>query len=95
VGTVYTLSFWMKADYNTSINLSGLAERHDLISSMNDNSITTEWKRLSVTFKAKQAISNICFYVGKGATSSTPYVYMCGLKIEKGSTATDWYEDAM
>jgi hypothetical protein len=98
VGQVYTLSVWLKADYETSINLTGLSETHYHTGGSLDTTVTTTWKRFYATFIAQQASSNICFYTAKGATTSTPYVYMCGLKIEKGTEATDWCpadEDAM
>lgn len=85
VGEIYTLSAWMSVDKNPGNGLYNLAESQQLISS--DLFLTTGWRRIWVTFKALQANSNVCFYTNY---NDFGYVYLLGIKLEKGNKPTDW-----
>lgn len=85
VGEIYTLSAWMSVDKNAGEGLHNLAESQQLIAS--DLVLTTGWRRIWVTFKALQANSNVCFYC---TNKDFGYVYLLGLKLEKGNKPTDW-----
>ena len=86
VGETYTLSAWMSVDKNAPITIYNIAESQQLI--VSEATLTTGWTRIKVTFKAIVADSAVCFYTRVGADPG--YVYMIGLKIEKGNRATDW-----
>ncbi len=88
VGQVYTVSAWLKADAQTTARNSSLAEGQTVISSAVD--VGTNWRRVHVVFEATKTDGNICFYTAANATADAPYIYMCGIKIEKGNKATDW-----
>lgn len=85
VGEIYTFSAWMHVDKNGGEQIWNLAESHQLIAS--DTILTTEWRRIWVTFKALQANSNVCFYADK---RDFGYVYLLGMKLEVGNKPTDW-----
>lgn len=84
--SIYTISAWMKADKATS--LSNFLENQTTLSKQYN--IGTEWTRVWQTFKCKKVDSNFTFYTYPNATAELPYIYMCGIKLEKGNKATDW-----
>lgn len=85
VGEIYTFSAWMSVDKNGGEQIEDLAESHLVIAS--DTILTTEWRRIWVTFKALQANSNVCFYTYQ---HDFGYVYLLGMKLEVGNKPTDW-----
>lgn len=85
VGEIYTFSAWMRVDKNGGKQIGNLTESHQLIAY--DTILTTEWRRIWVTFKALQANSNVCFYTDK---HDFGYVYLLGMKLEVGNKPTDW-----
>lgn len=87
IGEIYTLSAWMSVDKNSGnvIKSHYLAESQQVIAS--DLFLTTNWRRIWVTFKALQANSNVCFYCDN---QDLGYVYLLGIKLEKGNKPTDW-----
>lgn len=98
VGQQYTLSIWLRADSNTSINIgingqtSGLNNGGVLVS------ITTQWQRYTYTITAGATESSLFAIVaatslsGGGVQINTPLsVYVYGAQLEVGSTATTYY----
>lgn len=79
-GEEYTLSFWAKANEETSI-------QNNVASALNITShlLTTEWKRCSVTYTAESTGSLTLRSNYDGVT-----VYLANVKLEKGNKATDW-----
>jgi len=88
VGETYVVSAWMKADVATTINESSLAEGQTVISYQ--KVVNTDWTRVWTVFTAAEVTKNVCFYTAPNATAEAPYIYMCGIKIEKGNKPTDW-----
>lgn len=85
VGEIYTFSAWMRVDKNGGKEIRGVSESHQPIAS--DLILTTDWRRIWVTFKALQVNSNVCFYFDH---LDAGHVYLLGMKLEKGNKATDW-----
>lgn len=88
VGEIYTVSAWVKADAETSLKSSSFAEGHTLVSY--STNVKTEWTRVWVVFEATKTDGNFRFYTEPNATTDAPYIYMCGIKVEKGNKPTDW-----
>lgn len=85
VGEIYTLSAWMYVDKNSADFGYRIDESQQRIA--HDTFVTTDWCRIWVTFKALQANSNVCFYCNN---KDLGYVYLLGMKLEKGNKPTDW-----
>lgn len=89
IGETYTLSVWVKGDALCSLKYQNFAEGQTHV--VHKLSFGTEWTRVYSVFKATQEHFSICFYLSESElTEESPYIYMCGLKLEKGSVATDW-----
>lgn len=85
---IYTISAWVKADKETNIRAASFGEGQTVIASQ--TIVKTEWDRIWLVFKATKTDGNICFYTAANATTDLPFIYMCGIKLEKGNKATDW-----
>lgn len=93
-GETYTYSFWAKADSSndTSFNLQAgsICESQTLISSTGFSNLDSNWRWHTVTFTwTKTTKLTACFYCNTPA-SKTQIFYCCGLKLEKGSKATQY-----
>lgn len=86
-GKTYTLSFFAKADRNTSRAMCSRRRGHSLFPAFKFFSIGTEWQRYSETFTAL-GTGTIGVALEKADTDNAFYV--CGYKLEEGGTATDW-----
>ena len=85
IGETYTISAWASVDISSaSFSGGAMCENQQYISGM--TSVNTGWTRIWVTFIAKTKSFNSCFYV---ATTSG-YVWLCGIKLERGNKPTDW-----
>ena len=88
IGETYTISAWMKADNETTIRQTNLAESNTILSYQ--NVVRTSWTRVWTTFIANATGCRVGFYTNTKATEEAPYIYMCGIKVEKGNKPTDW-----
>ena len=93
-GETYTYSFWAKADpsNDTSFNLQAgsICESQTLVSSTGFTNLDSNWRKHTVTFKwTKTTKLTACFYCTT-PTGKTQIFYCCGLKLEKGDTATPY-----
>lgn len=89
-GETYTYSFWAKGDTNLTLSSQAVCESQTLVSSTGFAALTNSWRKHTVTFKyTKTDKLTACFYVTIPASSTSTF-YLTGLKLEKGSTATDY-----
>lgn len=84
--TNYTLSAWIKWE-----NTAGSMFFYTNTGTMSDTDVTsqvgtTDYKRVSITFNSGDATVSTCRFE---CSSNTPYL-IYGLKLEKGTKATDW-----
>jgi hypothetical protein len=84
--TDYTLSAWIKWE-----STAGSMMFYTNTGTMNDTDVTsqvgtTDYKRVSITFNSGNATVSTCRFE---CNSDTPYL-IYGLKLEKGTKATDW-----
>lgn len=86
VGETYTISMWMKADKATT--LRAITSGPTVIAE--SMSIGTTWTRVWRAFRATSPTITFCLYTTPSATADAPYIYMCGVKFEKGNRPTDW-----
>lgn len=85
VGETYTISAWASVDVSSAaFSPNSICEGQQLVSYMTN--VNTGWTRIYVTFVAKQTSFNSCYYI---ATTSG-YVWLCGVKFERGNKPTDW-----
>ena len=94
-GETYTFSAYLKKDDGMTGNVQFFAAvGGDASASVTNNGavisgIESEWKRFSVTF-AVVASGKIQPRLEKTAHDENAYLYICGMKLEKGNKATDW-----
>ena len=86
-GETYTISYYIKADTNTTIRTDTMAENQTVVS-MSDNTVTTSWQRKYCTFRWTSTNKmTMSLYTNSGI--STNY-YISSIKLEKGTIPTDW-----
>lgn len=89
-GETYTYSFWAKGDTNLTLSPQAVCESQTLVSSSGFTALTSSWRKHTVTFKYTRTDKlTACFYVTIPASSTSTF-YLTGLKLEKGSTASDY-----
>lgn len=94
-GETYTFSAYLKKDDGMTGNVQFFAAvGGDESASVTNNGavisgITDTWQRFNVTF-AVVASGKIQPRLEKTAHDENAYLYLCGMKLEKGNKATDW-----
>ena len=76
----YTLSFWAKADEETSIQ-SNVAINNNIVS----HQLTTEWKKYAITYTTT-TYGSLTFRPNYAGVA----IYLANVKLELGNKATDW-----
>lgn len=78
--TEYTLSFWAKADEETSIQ-SNVANNNNIVI----HQLTTEWKKYAITYTTV-TYGSLTFRPNYAGVA----IYLANVKLELGNKATDW-----
>lgn len=80
INTTYTLSFYAKASANTRVqsNVAGGSNAYN-------HSLTTSWKRYTITYKASVQ-GSLTFW----AIEANKDIYLANIKLERGNKATDY-----
>lgn len=76
----YTLSFWAKADEETSIQ-SNVAINNNIVS----HQLTTEWNKYAITYTTT-TYGSLTFRPNYAGVA----IYLANVKLELGNKATDW-----
>lgn len=91
-GQVYVASCYARANTNTNaVATIGFRATGTYDFSVNNGNATTSWKRFSLVFRVPDNTNAIDVVFGNGGASGTE-IYICGMKLERGNTATDWSE---
>ncbi len=87
-GETYTASFWIKADKEAQLVMDNVIEGQTIIEKNSDGIISTQWKKIVVTFKWTNT-SNFksCFYIKSPANIT---IWLSSYMLEKGTIPTDW-----
>jgi hypothetical protein len=91
-GETYTYSFWAKSDSGIASGLryDAIIESQTHVSSNGFGTLDSNWRKHTVTFKwTKTTKLTACFYVTVPANSTVDF-QLCGIKLEKGDTATPY-----
>lgn len=88
LGETYTYSFYAKGDTNLTLSPGAVCESQTLVSSTGFSTLTSSWRRHTVTFKwTMDTKLTACFYVTVPASTTSTF-YLAGLMLQKGSTAS-------
>lgn len=86
-GETYTISYYIKADTNTTMRTDTMAENQTVVS-RSDVDVTTSWQRKYCTFIWDRTNKvTMSLYTNSGIATN---YYISSIKLEKGNVPTDW-----
>ena len=94
---IYTFSFYVKADYDTSsykdyfLTLYGSAPSAKQVTTLNN--VSKEWKQFSVQINKLDKVGGGANGLRVESAVATPvgkYLYFCGFKLQEGTKVTPW-----